>query len=346
MMEIQDTKIVPVNCGIDSAVKVEKLGRCTRSSWEAYSLFGSGKYDELKSFAKKQIEKNSQNEESFTILIGIARIEGDQKNFEEIAIDYAMQFGRSPPAWFSGHDKKEEVVDNSITFAVDSFSTDTIIEIVIKLENPRDLTIDLGTVTRIDAAGIEIFQDALKSRLDRGEKTRMIRGDGLIKQFAAKLIPMKGKPIANLWEFCFSYYRINGKKELFDELAGEYAKLSGEFPKWKDLSERKVELVDARSYGDLKTPKNLHEVNEQLAIKFLSSNEGKEACASKMITIDMADTTSGSLQDAMEMSAFIQTLKKTGSHINMVNINEIVAEMLETLGLTSFVDGINFPGQL
>lgn len=344
MIDTQESSSKSKSCGTDLNVHVRKLGHCTRSTWDSFVLFGTGRLDELKSAAKKSKEKDIP--EAFDFLFGIARIEGDQKFFEEMALDYTTQMGLSPPSWFDGHNKKKEVVDNGITFSVESFMVDTIIEATIKLENPRDLTIDLGNVGRIDASGIEIFFESLKSRLERKEKTKMVNGDKVVKGLYDRLKSVKGKPSEFLWGFCFTYCKLNGFKEMFDTLAMNYMQLGGENPEWVDLSEGESLGEKMVRYGDLTAPENIGEINEAFAKKFLESKESIDVKALGMITVDLSKTKSGSLTDAMNIAGFINVMKEQSILVSFVNVNEIVAAMLNTLAITNLLESMSLPGTI
>lgn len=336
------TKKPPRHESLDSNVKVTEMGTCSRSAWDCFILFGAGRQDEFRALAKKVKEKGLDS--GYTMLIGLARLDGDKTAFEEIAVDYAVQFGQSPPSWHEAHTKKKNPNEGAIETHVESFSIDNIVEVTVKMEIHRPLILNLSKVLKVDAAGIELFNEALAGRQARGVKTRMYNGDRLVEELISKLSLVQGKPHKSLWEFCFAYLRMNGNQKLFTSAMAQYVSIGGEQTPWQDLSEPAEEEETRAGTDQIHGPERLSGFNSTLADVFLKSAAGLKARESGRVTIDMERTSMGSLIDAIAMPAFIKVLTDAKLKVSLVNVNEIFVAMFEALAIDQVVDSVSVPG--
>lgn len=325
----------------EAPISVVELGTCSKTAWEAFVLFGAGRMDELKTISRKAKESGSATGYSF--LLGLARIEGEQGVFEDTAVDFAVQFGQSPPAWFDGHTRKKDPNAGQIELVIESFSIDTIIEVTVKMESPRPLKIDLSRVSKVDAQGMDLFSEALSGRISRCEKTKIVNGDKLVESLIEKLSSVGGKPPKALWSFCFDYFRLNGMKARHDQAAVTYIGLGGTKPEWVDLSEPEADDKTATAFDGWQAGERIRSLSLTAAKTFLATPKGAEAKAAGMLQIDFSLTSAGSLTDAMEFMDVIRFFDQQKIRLSLVNVNEIFLAMFNALGLANMVDSISTP---
>lgn len=337
------TKAPPQHESIEPSVRVTTMGSCSRSAWECFILFGAGRIDEFRTMAKKAKERNLHS--GYTMLLGIARIDGDKSAFEDVAVDYAMQFGQSPPSWHEAHSRTNRTTESVIEVAVASFSSDTIIETVVKMDMPRPIRLDLSQVKQVDNAGMDLFNEALASRIARGLKTRIVNGDRFVDDLELRLGASTAKLAKASWEFCFSYYRINGLRQHFERAAKKYASLGGEPPQWQDLSEPAQDPQASQAAGNgFMAPARLVGLDAAAARALLASEAGARARREGTLVVDMVNTTSGSIFNAMDAAEFFSQLRQAGVRVQLLNVNEIFVAMFEALSIDHLVESICVPG--
>lgn len=326
----------------DPSVKLLGLGACTKSMWELLVLFGENKINDFRSASEKA--KIKGGDEGYIMLLGLARIEGKQAAFEDIAVDYAVQFGQSPPSWFEGHTEHKGGMNEFTELKIESFAVDYIIETTVKMENPRPLRMDISMVTKLDASGIDLFNESLAERLLRGDKTKLVNGSKIIDGLMAKLRAREGKPIVALWSFCFSYFRLNNLEHQFDAAAQAFVEFGGEMPVWCNLADKEDQDAGNVQFDGLTAPASLAEMDVNLASGFLVSARGIKAIDDKRVTICMAGLVRGSIYHAIGFIDFLKIFKSRGIAVLLINVNEVFNAIFRAVLIDQLVDEISIAG--
>lgn len=335
-------KHLPSQEVLDPTVKVIELGETTRSAWEAFIFFGAGRVDEFKELARKAKENGFDS--GYAMLLGQARIEGDKEAFEDLAVEYAVQYGQSPPAWYESHTRQLNPTRAAFEFQIESLSEDTILEVTVKLESPWPLILDLKKVQRADASGIEMFNESLGLRTARGGQTTLTNGEKLVSRIAEKVNTSPVKGSSSLWEFCFTYWKFNGLQDAFAQAAEAFVRLGGQAPVWEDLSEDKGTSADGKVVQGYKAPEYLSGMTAEAAKLFLETPQGSRALSSATLSIDMASTRHASLSDATTVMNCFKVFTDQKIKVSLTNVNEILAAMLRSLAIDRAVESVAAPG--
>lgn len=329
----------------DPTVHVTTHGYSSRSLWEALTYFGAG---EMAEFSEKvQAGRTKEQEEAYLLAIGLARLKGEQAGFEDIAVDYATSFGKSPPEWLPAHSKStSDRSSQSMTIAIERITTDTIVESMISMETPVMLVVDFADCRKVDPEGVELFNDALRNRFDQNSgRTRLINGDALIQYILNQIASMPAQTNAAVWKFIFTYFQTNGARDRFGEAARACAANGGDAPSWIDLSVPLAEDLYEENRLGILMPESLSSYNVALAEECLSSVEAKAALHSKTpVPLDLARTASASLADALNLRAFLDVFFKRGLQLTLLNTNEILIQMFKVMGVDQVVKRIIAPG--
>lgn len=340
---IQKQKPLSVE-SLDPQIKVIALGNCTRTVWDCLMHFGDGRVDTFK--ASVEAAKASNLEEGFMLAIGQARLDGNKEAFEDVAVEYATAFGNSPPDWIEAHTVVKKVKAQNTIIDVGNITEALAIETTIKMASPRAQVLDLSNTQKSDSAGLELFNDALQSRLDENSKTSVINGDRLVKHFLEKvrLIPSSQNPA--VWKFIFHYCRLNNLKELFDQASSAIALAGGDLPKWLDLSDHDNVTKEAEyePLGIL-VGESLSTINAEFAHMCLKTPQGILAVQEKRpLIFDMVKTKVGSLMDTAAVIGFSHVLQAEKIPVCVFNVNEIFIEMFKVMGINAVVQSMLPPG--
>ena len=340
---IQKQKPLSVE-SLDPQIKVIALGNCTRTVWDCLMHFGDGRVDTFK--ASVEAAKASNLEEGFMLAIGQARLDGNKEAFEDVAVEYATAFGNSPPDWIEAHTVVKKVKAQNTIIDVGNITEALAIETTIKMASPRAQVLDLSNTQKSDSAGLELFNDALQSRLDENSKTSVINGDRLVKHFLEKvrLIPSSQNPA--VWKFIFHYCRLNNLKELFDQASSAIALAGGDLPKWLDLSDHDNVTKEAEyePLGIL-VGESLSTINAEFAHMCLKTPQGILAVQEKRpLIFDMVKTKVGSLMDTAAVIGFSHVFQAEKIPVCVFNVNEIFIEMFKVMGINAVVQSMLPPG--
>lgn len=321
-----------------------EIGVTDRISWDGVMLFGNSRMDEFRAYLKKARE--TQSEPAYAMNFGMARIDGDKDEFEEMAVEYAVHTGKSPPNWLSSHTAKEKKTEQVAVIRVKSLTSETIIETTINLESPWPSVIDLADVTKVDPTGLELYNDCLNERISRNDKTKIINGEGLVKVFEQRLKTAKITESNSYWQFVFTYYKITGEKDKFDVAMSEFAMKGGTPVAWTDAQWKENRDVESQLVSGFTAGKALSQVNAGFADRLI--REGIVAEAIKKgdpILVDFSSMDEGNIRDSTSVNDFVKKLHDEKVKMHFVNVNEIISAMLHIIGINKFVR-ITTPGAL
>lgn len=329
---------------LDPQIKVISLGASTRTLWDCLTHFGDGRSDNFRAEIDSAKAKNL--EEGFMLAIGLARLDGNKEAFEDVAVEYATTFGNSPPDWIEAHTVIKKAKALHTVIDVGNVTESSVMEATIKMESPRAQWLDLTNTVKSDSIGLELFNEALQSRLDNESKTRLINGDRLVKHFLekVKLFPSSQNPA--VWVFIFNYCRMNNLKDLFDQASAAYASVGGDLPKWQDLSDHEDQSKEA-AYEPLGllVGESLSTINADYAKSVLKTPQGIESARDKKpLKFDMVNTKTGSLLDTAAVVSFSHVMQAENISVCVFNVNEIFIEMFKVMGIDAVVHTMLPPG--
>lgn len=325
---------------IEPGIRVAEFGHIDRLLWDANILFGQNRMEEVRALARIHQEKGLES--GYGLAIALLRMDGNKKDFEDLAVEYAVQTGNSPPIWLDAHDKQEkaEAVPTRSMIKVTSLTVENIIETTIKMESPWPMTLDFSEVSKIDVSGLDIFQESLGGRIEREESTQLENVDRLLSNVIAKAKVAPYETNAGLWRFCFNCFRLMGKKDAFDDLAGDFVEKSGEdLPAWKDMRD----LEDVRAVVP-KSPVVLgFDVGEVLSVVspvLMSRLAGLEAfkqakSKDEQFALDFSNVKQWSIRDMAGVVHFLIECKRTKIKISFVNLNEMLFALMKGFSIDS-----------
>jgi ABC-type transporter Mla MlaB component len=323
----------------ETNIRVTEFGHIDRMMWEANILYAMGRNEEVKSMAAAAKDKGS--DAGYQLSLAMLRMAGDKDAFEDLAVEYAVQTGNSPPVWLDVHEAPKAVnsAPKRIGVKVASLLMENIIETTIKMESPWPLELDFSEVTKMDAAGLDIFQESLAARISREENTKLIGIEKILKNVSDKIksAPVDGNQ--GLWTFCLNANRLLGAKAAFEELANEFAQKSGDdIPVWKDLrdeeeinppSEAPAPVAVGHKIGD-----SLSAVEPSLLRTLSTLKSFKEAKDNRTaFALDFSRIRRWTITDVASVIVFLQQGTKEGVSFELLNINEMLFALLKGFGV-------------
>jgi ABC-type transporter Mla MlaB component len=314
---------------------------------EAAVLFANNQDQEAQAILENAVkfQKTGAAERLWLMLFDLYRLSGQQAAFEAMGIEYARAFEKSPPVWGAEREpaqsaKAPKSGGGSVLFKgnllggnVSAFDT-----VRQALEKNRTLRLDLSKVKQADPEGCASLLELLL--LARKEKRGIdLRGrDGLIKlvndgiEAGKKNTPVTGK---ECWLLLLELFQQQGRQEVFEELAIDYAVTFEESPPSWDAGrvapepaaqEEAVQEDEARDddmYGLSGEIKSSRFADLPQFVK------GRDS-----LLIDCAKLTRIDFVSAGALLNSLMPVRGAGKQIAFYHPNHLVAELFRIVGLT------------
>lgn len=330
----------------DPAIRIAELGQIDRVMWEANLLFAQGRLEEVRSSARAIQEKGQ--EVGYDLAIALLRLDGNKEAFEDLAVEYAVQTGNSPPVWLDTHDKHEkaDAAPKRVMIKIASLMAENIIETTIKMESPWPLTLDFSEVTKVDAPGLDIFQESLTGRISREESTMLVNTEKLVASIVSKIRQATYNGNAGLWTFCFNTYRLTGNRHDFDELTADFVEKTGEdMPVFKDLrdeeeinrvaddSQTQQSVTMGFDVGDVLSGvcpdllKKVYELEDFNSVRQLS----------QPFALDFASIKRWTIMDMSNVLQMIRQAERDKVTFEFLNLNELLLALFKGFGVEKHV---------
>lgn len=165
-------------------------------------------------------------ERAWGMLFDLYQLLGDQQRFEDLAIDYAGRFEKSPPAW-TGDDSSQVTVAGGKSQIALSGTLSARVEGPLKqllqlAEKHQHIRIDLARIQDADINGCALLFDAL-GKLKRMKREYTLGGADKLAKLLAGRIAMGQPENEPIWQLLFELYQHSGQQQAFEDLAIEYA---------------------------------------------------------------------------------------------------------------------------
>jgi hypothetical protein len=326
-------------------VKVAEIGVCDRLSWDALMLYGEERFEEVRNLAKASVDKAGKA--GYLLAIALARLDGDERGFEDLAVQYAVETDQSPPVWVAPKEEKKEGNERSATVVhVRAMTADNILEATIKMETPWPIVIDLGSVSKIDTTGIELFNESLTGRIERGEETGLVNAERIIDNLGERLRIANVISQPKVWECLFNLMLLGSKKEAFEKLAMDYAEKTGKRMQWRELIKSEEKPEDVAPPTGIEAGERLSMMGGEFQKQVLAH---PLTAASKLnhepVAIDFLSTRYWSFADAAVVMDFLRTMHKEKVTVRFVNVNELLEALFRAAGIHRHVQ-IVAPGAI
>jgi len=178
--------------------------------------------------------RRAEHAETWLALFDLYRAIGQQQKFENIALEYAQQFGWSAPQWFSMPKLVAETVneerrprprmDGHVGWVCPAvIDTEVVAQLRSQtLQMPLPWVFDWSALTAIDAETCARLSELFRGWMDQALDMRWIGGDSLMQvlQEAAPTGVRDADPV--FWQLRLDALRLANRPDQFDEAAIDY----------------------------------------------------------------------------------------------------------------------------
>ncbi len=216
--------------GPNSGIIVEESSGAPQSAVdEAAILYASGEADVAESTLRQIL--GSQDRRAWNMLFDLYRVQNREKEFEQLALDYALQFETSPPVWqkIGGAAKpapasqgKAEASSLELPGLLDKAAADKLgDELAAAATNNAQVRIDFSRIEMIDESGASECTRILEEARKTKRRLQVSGVDRLIALLKDLNRATHSRPAH--WLFLLELYQTLGQEEAFDDLAVDYA---------------------------------------------------------------------------------------------------------------------------
>jgi ABC-type transporter Mla MlaB component len=306
---------------------------------EAAVLYANNQPDEAAAVLKHALRPDAPEHEDprvWRMLCDLYLALGKQPEHEKLALEYAMKFERSPPAWRESTSREARTGTTPVNLppVLDSAVAARLKEAEKALEQKRALRIELGKVQQVEAEGCALLLDFLRATRRAGAQLTLNgvpQISKLLKNATANKAP---QPV---WLLLLEIYQSEGLQNEFEDLAIEYAvafELSP--PSWETLPTQKAtaSLEEGRQGSEASD-------SDQFFFEGATSGSGDPQLQElqrfvedrRHVDIDLSRLNRLDFACAGSLLALIARLKQEGKTVRIVQPNELVLALLGVLGI-------------
>jgi ABC-type transporter Mla MlaB component len=332
--------------GPNSGIIVEESSGAPQTAVdEAAILYASGQADMAETTLRNIL--GSQDRRAWNMLFDLYRVQNREKEFEQLALDYAMQFETSPPVWqkIGGAAKsapasqaKAEASSLELPGLLDKAAADKLGDELAAPAANAQTRIDFSRIEMIDEAGASECTLILEKARKAKRRLQVSGVDRLIALLKDLNRATHSRPAH--WLFLLELYQTLGKEEAFEDLAVDYAvRFEVSPPSWIAVQGAEVvqaPAVESASAGSeiemLALAGEITPATESTLQKFCDY-----AASHDPVVVDLAQVTR---VDYASVSKLISTLMQclgSGKTITLRGHNALIHELFRVMGIDQLV---------
>jgi anti-anti-sigma regulatory factor len=212
---------------LKNAIVVEEMGGGSASSAkdEAAILYASGQFEATEATLKALLENRDQG--VWAMLFDLYRLTAKKKEFEQLAMDYALKFESSPPVWPDGPQGLDAADAETAVVALppilDEFAAQQLSDEIGAAGKDTPLRLDFSLTHETQPTGAERVAQTLNQTRKGKHKLQISGIKGLIQTLQAQTEAHTDQ--TGPWLLLLAVYQLLGRQEEFEDLAVNYAVL-------------------------------------------------------------------------------------------------------------------------
>lgn len=213
--------LLPDNAGI---VVDESSGAPESSLDEAAILFANDQADAAEAMLKSTLTTNDPR--TWHMLFDLYRLQTREKDFEKLALDYALRFETSPPVWKSVKVARTPAVETQATSAslptlLDAKACANLRTELAQAPHNATIRLDFSRIEMVDETGAGQCAEILANSQKIKHKFQVSGVDRLIQLLQD--LNRATHTRASHWLLLLELYQLLGREDEFEDLAVNYA---------------------------------------------------------------------------------------------------------------------------
>jgi ABC-type transporter Mla MlaB component len=322
-----------MDMGSSGIVVEESSGAPQSPVDEAAILFASGQNDVAEQLLKGLLE--SKDRRAWHMLFDLYCIQNHEKEFEQLALDYAVRYETSPPVWQRSNGngaakpQQEQATRLELPGLLDKNAVATLQEFISTTDKKAVAHIDFSHIEMVDEAGAAECASILSQALKAKRKMQVSGVDRLIALL--KDLNRATHSRAVHWLLLLELYQTLGQQDNFENLAVDYAvRFEVSPPSWSEV--RAAEVVqtapaepsdDALQLSGEITPGN-DKVLQQLVSYAANHNE---------VLVDLSHVTRIHYGSVSQFISVLMQWLGSGKPITLRGHNALIHELFRVMGI-------------
>ncbi len=308
---------------------------------EAAIFYASGQADAAETTLKQILD--GKDRRAWHMLFDLYRVQNREKEFEQLALDYALKFETSPPVWqkIGGTAKAASAPQGqspasclNLPGLLDSSAAEKLRSDLAGVAKTAPVRIDFSRIEMIDEAGASDCTKVLESARKNKLKLQVSGVDRLIDLLKDLNRATHSRPAH--WLLLLELYQTLGQQEAFEDLAVDYAvRFEVSPPSW--IAVKGAEVVQAPapepsasepSGETLSLAGEITPANEDALQKF-----GEYAATHDQVVVDLAQVTRVDYGSVSKLISVLMQCLGSGKAITLRGHNALIHELFRVMGI-------------
>jgi len=327
--------LLTMDMGASGIVVEESSGAPQSPVDEAAILYASGQTEMAERLLKDTL--GSGDRRAWHMLFDLYCILRREKEFEQLALDYAMRFETSPPIWqkmggngAGGKPQQAEAASLELPGLLDKKATATLRDGIAGTDKKTVVRIDFSHIEMVDESGADECAKILSSARKAKRKFQVSGVDRLIALLQDLNRATHSRAVH--WLLLLEIYQTLGQQENFEDLAVDYAvRFEVSPPSWSEV--RAAEVVQSKpaepvADNALRLSGEITPANDSALQQF-----GSYAATHNDVLVDLTEVTR---VDYGSVSQFISELMQclgSGKAITLRGHNALIHELFRVMGI-------------
>jgi anti-anti-sigma regulatory factor len=328
------TLTMGMSIGMGSGIVVEETSGAPQSPVdEAAIMYASGQPEMAERLLKDILATSDRR--AWHMLFDLYGIQNREKEFDQLALDYAMRFETSPPVWqkLGGNgtngNPQDQTTSLELPSLLDKTAITTLREGIAGTDKKTVVRIDFSHIEMVDESGADECAKILAAARKTKRKLQVIGVDRLIALLQDLNRATHSRAVH--WLLLLELYQTLGQQEHFEDLAVDYAvRFEVSPPSWSEVQAAEVVQAKPAEPTDdaLRLSGEITPANDS-ALQQL----GSYAASHHDVLVDLTQVTR---VDYGSVSQFIGVLMQclgSGKAITLRGHNALIHELFRVMGI-------------
>ena len=323
-----------MDMGASGIVVEETTGAPQSAVDEAAILYASGQPEVAERLLKEVVATDDRR--AWHMLFDLYDIQNREKDFEQLALDYAVRFETSPPvrqkAGGNAAPKPQQAQTASLELPglLDKKATGTLREGVAALDKKAAVRIDFSRIEMVDEAGADECAKILSAARKAKRKLQVSGVDRLIALLQDLIRATHSRAVH--WLLLLELYQTLGQQDKFEDLAVDYAvRFEVSPPSWSEV--QAAEVVQAAPSAEPQDDAL------QLSGEITPSNDsslqqfGSYAATHNEVRVDLSSVTRVDYGSVSQLISVLMQCLGSGKPIILRGHNALIHELFRVMGI-------------
>jgi len=337
-IEPQSTEtMMTMDMGAGGIVVEETSGAPQSPVDEAAILYASNQVDMAERLLKDILTTSDRR--AWLMLFDLYCIQSREKDFEHLALDYAVRFETSPPVWHktngngngasTAKTQPEQATSLELPGLLDKKAVATLKEAIDATDKKAVVGINFSRIELVDESGAEECAKILSSALKAKRKLQVSGVD----RFIALLLDLNRATHSRAvhWLLLLELYQTLGQQEPFEDLAVDYAvRFEVSPPSWNEVQAAVVVQAPAVEPADdaLQLSGEITPSNDSMLLQL-----GSYAATHNIVLVDLSKVTRVDYGSVSQLISVLMQCLGSGKAITLRGHNALIHELFRVMGI-------------